>query len=425
MTSVVVWEDRSNLLQDILFFSVYWDPIVSPSPLVVSTLPSTSNYIHILSRLFPSFQFLLFNADTQQTFPNVTFVAEFYAPDYPLDTQITFFLTDNPEWVRQQQPLHAQLPYTSELQGTLYWRVWAPIAGPATTIVPTSYLPTNNHSEYLATVQQHLETRESTVYANPHTYSDELIGNWDSCAEAQILLVYLQCMRQPVSKVIELSRDITQRLQQGNLQSRRITPLQPWVQQLAIALVSRDFASIQSLLASDYEIVDTQYRWKVNTFFYRDRLHNDSGLLMRAAVGSGCPGIVELALLEEAIDPGAMDNIALQDALLSNKKAIAAMLAAAKTIDCPQIYNTAPTPWTAYEIFRTGANVLDPKYFNKYSATSKQLVTDPVFIEEYTAQPTAFRDALLATYQQTHNPAYYRILCECSNMKQRQSRHLW
>jgi len=430
MSQVVTWEARKKFLGDVLFLSTYWNKYTHPHPSVVYYDNDPITHQNLL----------------KQWFPNMTFV---YNPQEIVEDAIFLIIRDKTldqeKVLTETNPLEALLifiPKENNFKGTVYWQPWDEPDSTETLLVP---LKDENEYEYIEwNVQEYLQTcfihndiRKTQTFGNPYAYQQELVKDYDSCAEGKILEVYVEnILEDSTTKVQDLSISITKALVDGshfNLESIRKNKGKPFMERLADVLLHRNFALIKEYLISDEFVIDNNvYRWKVNCFFYRERLHNDSGLLMRAAVGSGCYGIVKILLLEESIDPEAMDNIALQDAILSNKKDIIALLASSKMINCPKVYNINPTPWSAYEVYRSGVDLFKSSILHKYDATSRQLVTDPIFIEYYkngiekeNVRNTPFHQALLATYQDTKNESYLKMLCESTTMKERQSRPLW
>ena len=456
--SIINWPDRSAFLGDLLFFSIYSDFSDHTRKLVVygNTTAPSSNYLAELCRLFPDFDFIVFGALASDDTVNssITYISDQFTQNYSLNSPVTFCISNIPEcldWIHQVNPKYLYMDYgTSEPQfaGTLYWSIWVPSAAESTRMVlktdsTGNYIPEVFNSLAYATARAtQKNVRISNIYTNPSAYGSELLNDYDSTAEAQILKIYYSKLSEfdLVARVIAGSIGITQALKTPkypNLQTLRANiQVVPFVLRLANALLTRNFVQIHDLLCSNEFLLDnSKYQWLAkNAFFFRDRLHNDSGLLMRAAVGSGSYGVVKLVLLEESIDPSAMDNIALQDAIISKKQDIIQLLAAAKTIRCPKFYNTAPTPWSVYEIFRQGLDILNSKYYKLYDSSSKQLVRDTVFIDhyrlnnlknQYNLKHTQFHRALLATYQDTQHNIYYVMLCESSSMRQRQDRQNW
>lgn len=92
-----------------------------------------------------------------------------------------------------------------------------------------------------------------------------------------------------------------------------------------MACVARDYDAIQRcLLSDDFVIDDSVYVYTLSSHVKNGLQMNASAYLLRCAVASGSAGIVHLLTLESApgsvVDPGAMRNLALQDAILASRE---------------------------------------------------------------------------------------------------------
>jgi len=486
------WGQRKLCISEIEFFSLYWNREEDPNPLVLYVGAAPGQHFTLLASMFPSFSFILYDPAEFAIKPtdNIKIHRKFFTDQIAegYRGKISFFLSDiriddyhkknardledsiendmnaQARWTKLINPRHALLkfrlrwptvePFPTQqryLAGTVYWQPWTPKRSPEARLVPER----NEEGEYYdkawdltkyddIALYHNTITRQNTIYLNPYAYDSELTNDYDSTAEGKILEIYVKNIMGIETNlrktVVSLSKEVTlgsrTKVNYNLATTRSTSDKKDFMEELADALVTRNLGKIREYLISDKFVVDdTQFRWKVNTFHYRDRLHNDSGLLMRAAVGSGSHGIVKLILCEDKIDPGAMDNIALQDALISGKNNIAELLAASKYIKSPGIYNTQPKTWTLYELYLLKLDISDSKYpvndnsklLREAGVLEKWLKSDRLEekVKEYKVPNTKFHKALLASYLETEDLLYLRVLCESVSMKERQEKDNW
>src|SRR3989338_1764986 len=61
--TTIQWRERSQLLSEIEFFALYWDPRVNPTPTCVYAGAAPGVHIPLLNQMFPSFTFHLYDAN--------------------------------------------------------------------------------------------------------------------------------------------------------------------------------------------------------------------------------------------------------------------------------------------------------------------------------------------------------------------------
>jgi len=213
---------------------------------------------------------------------------------------------------------------------------------------------------------------------------------------------------------------------------------------LAVACWNLDYKEVRRCLISDQLIIDdTKYQYEVNTHYFSDLIHNDSALIMRAVVGSGSLMLVRIMLNEDRINPGAMNNLALRDAILSGKKDIAQLLGSDKRVSAPRVYYTKSL-WRLDQVIASKEvlNIFDEKLKNALTDNSKEIVEDEVFKEYYAlsvdeviksigddinlVRNTHLHRCLLLTYRNDKAKRYiFDGLCLFSNMKERQWKYDW
>ena len=114
---------------------------------------------------------------------------------------------------------------------------------------------------------------------------------------------------------------------------------------LGMACLYKDFDAIKRYLTHDkFAINDLLYRHQFCSQYNGDILLNDSAYLMRCAVASRSLAIVNLLFHETGpgsiIDPGAMNNIAIRDAIMNGRNDMVQLLASSPAYaDIPKIYN--------------------------------------------------------------------------------------
>lgn len=454
--SLVSWPSRKNLLADIFFITSYWQPDQVPDPHIVYISKQLPVHLPLLAELFPSFRFTLFSPLPKNTRQQIVYPASVtyhpreigYDDLEELRGTVTYLITldtkgeyTKPQvaWLRELQPKEASLTWFGSkfyLVGIEVLLPWLPEGSRECRLIPErnadgEYFEEEYSEDVFArrAIELVAKRKEPVNGNNPITNDSELLAEeLDSSIERTILHNYYSITDQQddLELIIGLSRRITIALRTPdnyNLAFSRRGANTP-IQRLALALQQRDWPEIRKSLSEKLEIDDTLFRWRFDAFYYGERLHNDSGLLFRSAVASGSIGVVKVLLGEESIDPGAMDNIALQDAALSGKTAIVELLASAKTVLAPTFYNTAPRPWSIYELWRGGYDIFDEQYHSVLDGISLRLAKDTNFQEHYRAghhdQPvrdTPFHQALYMVAR--YSNVYKRLLMEALPYRER------
>ena len=223
------------------------------------------------------------------------------------------------------------------------------------------------------------------------------------------------------------------------------------IQSLAAACSSADVASItECLLRDDFKINDNIYR---HTFPGNDLLMNDSACILRSAVSGGAPSVVRLLLLETApgavIDPAAMNNIALQDAILSGKGSILSgssamvhVLGNDVRVVCSAKYSSSKL-WNLHDFYDAdwdnyivnGADILSSdstplaievlrsdRFRQLMSLTLEELLP---MVERDVVRLTRLHVALLVCFRETKEKHFAQALSLASGLKERQMKDRW
>lgn len=94
------------------------------------------------------------------------------------------------------------------------------------------------------------------------------------------------------------------------------------IEDLVQAINTKDTRKMLGVLQDHrFHTKDHLFRHRL-TSFYLNIVLNDSAYIMRSAVATSIPTIVKFIMNDNRIDKTAMDNIAMQDALIANKKDI-------------------------------------------------------------------------------------------------------
>lgn len=267
--TAIHWGQRKLLLILIQFLSLFWDQKKVPNPIVIYAGAAPGTNIAVVSQLFPEAEFHLYdpnpfkinNTDRiklyQQLFTNkdakkwsgrndIYFVSDIRTADYQktrnldeYETQIQSDMIKQMEWVQIINPVQAHLklrfPYTgggrpthvNYLYGYVLKQPWGPQTTTETRLVPIR----NDKDQWSMAVwssqkyqdqmfHHNVIIREQYKYINPLENnntpidSPEILNDWDSRTEAQILMDYLRCRGAIVvgSAVVALSRLITRKL---------------------------------------------------------------------------------------------------------------------------------------------------------------------------------------------------------------------
>ena len=258
----VSYGQRKLLLTVLQFITNYWDPAQIPNPCILYIGSSPGNNIEIIAELFPEVEFHLYDPNPfkikksekvhlyQQYFTdedahfwknknsgNVYFISDIRTADYTKaknlddnERQIMKDMENQMKWYNIIKPVHAhlkfRLPYTggnrpavlSYLDGTLYKQPWAPGTSTETRLVPNgdgNGITKNwDCMKYQSQLFHHnVIIRETFLYDNLCLDSPELLNDYDSRCEVEILTNYLNKRNAfSTENVKKLSRMITKRL---------------------------------------------------------------------------------------------------------------------------------------------------------------------------------------------------------------------
>jgi cap2 methyltransferase len=269
------WGQRKLIISEIQFFTLFWDSRQVARPIAVYAGAAPGNHIPFLSSLFPQFEFHLYDPRDfgitesekiklhQQLFSDddaaqwagrddVFFLSDIRTADFRTMTRkenevaVEEDMRRQERWYNIIKPVHALLkmrpPYAYEdvpkrylyLGGLLFKQVWAPQNSTETRLVPNG----PNQIEYDIVkygnqmFYQNSVVREKETYLDPLTGTatdvdpPELLKDWDSIAETNILIEYFEKMvgRNNVTQqlVVGLSRAITQEITRQQRVKRNI-----------------------------------------------------------------------------------------------------------------------------------------------------------------------------------------------------------
>lgn len=199
---------------------------------------------------------------------------------------------------------------------------------------------------------------------------------------------------------------------------------------LTKSIMERDIGAVENYLASPaFSIVDD----------------SDSVSLMRAAVASRSVGITKLILLESSpnacVNPGVMDNIALQDSILTGNKQVQTLIASNIYIKKPpRVYSvTVPREadninWDGLKKGRLPSNItpetkrlIESEAFQRYFWMGKEQVksrTQSEGIDDLVRDSHIHR-VLLLCYRETKDEVFAQALCLVSSLRERQLKDKW
>ena len=256
------WGQRKLLLTLLQFISLFWDPDKVPEPKVVYAGAAPGTNIGIVSSFFPEIEFHLYDPKPFKIKPSdrihlyrqyftdddaklwagrsdIYFISDIRTADYTkakdLDENERIIMKDmenQKRWYNIIKPVHGhlkfRLPYTggnrpdkvTYLKGYVFKQVVTPQTSTETRLVPTGGEKEWDVKKYQNQMFHHnVVIRESYSYINPFTNTDEpidspeLLNDWDSRTEIQILMDYM-AKRSIVNRdnILLLSRLITSRL---------------------------------------------------------------------------------------------------------------------------------------------------------------------------------------------------------------------
>jgi len=260
----VHWGQRKLFIGELQFLTLFWNPQEVPSPIVVYAGAAPGIHIPFLSSLFPQMTFHLYDpasflmdqhnerihlynrkfdvseAKRWAGRKDVFFISDIRTADYKImspeqnEAAIIEDMQNQACWYKIIKPVHAllkfRLPYPGlgqpskfkYLDGYIFKQVWAPQTTTETRLVPFG----DNEVEYdilkyeSQMFYHNTQIREQTSFLNPITSQAEpiakpnLLNDFDSCAEAIILLDYLKKMNGfgNTSMISALSNRITQEM---------------------------------------------------------------------------------------------------------------------------------------------------------------------------------------------------------------------
>ena len=271
--SNVHWGQRKLLLSEILFLTKFYDCNVIPNPVIVYAGASPGNHIPFLSQLFPLLTFHLYDPQPfhiqstekifihQQLFTlsqanqwsgrlNVYFISDIRTADaekQKLEDHEQTIIKDmqlQASWYKTIKPVQAllkfRLPYPiaflplsfNYLDGWIFKQPWAPARSTETRLVPNNKMKIWQTKKYESQMFYHnTMIRTEQKYQNAILDEQELVNDFDSCGETNILSQYYKkCgLEANDEQIKQLSRLITIKLNSGkkdeyNLEKLRANP---------------------------------------------------------------------------------------------------------------------------------------------------------------------------------------------------------
>ena len=274
----VSYGQRKLLLTVLQFITYFWDPIKVPKPICCYAGSAPGLNIEVISELYPEIEFHLYDPNPfkvkkskmihlyRQYFTDkdatkwakrndILFISDIRTADYTKakdlddnENQIMRDMMNQMKWYNIIKPVQAhlkfRLPYTggsrpSEMEyldGILFKQPWAPETSTECRLVPygPDKLKMWNCMKYQSQMFHHNAiTRESIKYLSPFSpagqgYVDEpeLMDDYDSLCETQIILDYLQKRGAEINiqNTQSLSRLMTKKLGSVTLKFLRANP---------------------------------------------------------------------------------------------------------------------------------------------------------------------------------------------------------
>lgn len=273
----VHWGQLKLLMNEILFFSLFWDPTAVPNPVVVYAGAAPGAHIPFLASMFPTFVFHLYDPRPfgisgsdrihvhQQLFldadakrwanrRDVLFISDIRTADYTQmegaenEAAIMADMRMQENWHNIIKPVRShlkfRLPYVEGyagavttvryLNGFVFRQPWAPQTSTETRLVPTTGETDWSSKKYEDQLFYHnAVVRERFRFLNPLTNNEEpidpgqgLTNDYDSTAHIVILLDYLLKMggeeAVTAEAVLKLSQAVIASISRG---SKNITQL--------------------------------------------------------------------------------------------------------------------------------------------------------------------------------------------------------
>lgn len=217
------------------------------------------------------------------------------------------------------------------------------------------------------------------------------------------------------------------------------------IELLGEACISRDYAAIKKHLTSDtFAVDDSKYVYTLPSRDKNGLLMNASAYLMRCAVASGSPGIVRLLALESAplavIDPSAMRNLALQDALLTGDTELIYAITDDARVICSQKYYRLPKLYSLHEFSVEELERYKQNGSEEFDGDSTPLALEVMQSREFEealfdlvvapqeglpVRRSYLHVALLTCFRETEKVEFAQALCLASSLRERELKALW
>jgi hypothetical protein len=264
----IMWGQRKLIVSEIQFFNYFWDPIMHPTPTVVYVGAAPGTHITLLSEMFPTFIFHLYDPQTfliketekikifRQFFTDeiaekykdmsIYFISDIRTGEYSnlsdieKEKAVIRDMQFQERWYNIINPIKAQLkfklPYPKEgqthmeyLDGYLFKQPWSPQTTSETRLVPVKGKKIHwNLLVYEEQIFYHNRVvREEFNYYNIYTKNKkipydppELLNDYDSTCEISILNDYLTkfggITEASFLNAVALSKKITTSLNRGS-----------------------------------------------------------------------------------------------------------------------------------------------------------------------------------------------------------------
>jgi len=217
------------------------------------------------------------------------------------------------------------------------------------------------------------------------------------------------------------------------------------IQALGEACISRDYSSVRRHLSSDtFTVDDSAYVYTLASKSKNGLLMNASAYLMRCAVASGSPGIVRLLTLESAlgavIDPAAMRNLALQDAVLTGDTELIYAVTDDPRVVCSAKYCREKRLYSLHEFSLEELEQYKQDGWDSFADDSTPLALQVLQSEEFRAalfdpatllqkdlpvRRSYLHIALLTCFRATKRVEFAQALCLASSLRERNLKGQW
>lgn len=265
----IPWGQRKLLLTTVQFLTRFWDPAITPKPIIVYAGAAPGSNIAVVSELFPEMEFHLYDpmkfkvegsekiklycqyfmdedANKWANRNDVFFISDIRTADYRIlseydnEKNIWQDMEMQSRWVKIIKPQSAhlkfRLPYPNKgmnqkltyLSGYIFKQPWAPQTSTETRLVP---YPTYEEKEYDTVRYESQMFYHNTVIREKARYWHEIINDgelkddYDSSMEISIICDYLdkRNLDRTVSNILHYSRLFTQRLNEGKPEKSHYT----------------------------------------------------------------------------------------------------------------------------------------------------------------------------------------------------------